>query len=191
MDFTDVYSLGTAFLPASLHVRPAHRSIDAVGLLRGDLAPNTPVAVEVAAGRIPRDLVSATRTGIHLLSPRTQQVLREGGFMGWKTYPIRVNARRSSLLDGYVGLVVTGRSGAIDDSRSERVILPPKTPQGQAIPAWRGLYFDPSSWDGNEFFVPSGTAHIIVGDAVRRAIEAAGLSNFRFTPLAEFERLVI
>jgi hypothetical protein len=54
---------------------------------------------------------------------------------------------------------------------------------------WKGLFFDPASWDGSDFFMPAHkVGHLFVVEEVKRAFEKAKISNVKFEPLDQFER---
>ena len=46
-----------------------------------------------------------------------------------------------------------------------------------------GLFFEPHTWDGSDFFVPVKTSLILVSERVKQAIEAARCSKVVFTRL--------
>jgi hypothetical protein len=54
---------------------------------------------------------------------------------------------------------------------------------------WKGLFFDPESWDGSDFFMPAErVGYVFVVEAVKRAFERAKIRNVEFKPLDQFER---
>jgi hypothetical protein len=55
----------------------------------------------------------------------------------------------------------------------------------------RGLYFGLDAWDGSDVFSPQGAYTVIVTDAVREAVKAAGLTNVEFVPVVEYEQLAV
>lgn len=60
---------------------------------------------------------------------------------------------------------------------------------GGVFPYWRGLYFDPDTWDGSDIFMPGGrTGWVFVLDHVRDALEKAHVKNVAFQRLDEVER---
>jgi hypothetical protein len=86
-----------------------------------------------------------------------------------------------TLRRDYGGLVVTGRCGAIDRSRSEIVLY--EYPAGW-FPDGRGLFFAEDSWDGTDVFMADDeTGYIFVTDRVRRAL--AKTANVMFEAAAE------
>jgi len=92
---------------------------------------------------------------------------------------------------GYSGLVVSGRCGAIDNSRSVQVQKAVVgNPKGHAL-VWKGLYFAEESWDGSDIFRPPGTGYIFVTEKVRAALDRAKVTNLTCTALADFERAML
>jgi hypothetical protein len=80
-----------------------------------------------------------------IVSDRVLDVLRDIGALGWSTYEVELIGRKDEPITGYQGLFVHGRCGGIDNSRS--VEIPKEYPAG-VFSVWKGLYFEPSSWDG-------------------------------------------
>lgn len=158
-------------------------------LARGEDQPAEPTEFVRDEGRTPHDVVGTTHAMLILVSERFLGVLRQHGFTGWTTFPARIFLDDGSELQGYDGLAVTGRCGAIDDSLSEEVILPPPAPGGRARPGLRGLCFPPDSWDGSDIFTAEGYAGMFVVEAVKRALQKAGITNIDFRRLSEIERI--
>lgn len=104
------------------------------------------------------------------------------------TFPVRVALDGSRELQGYRGLAVTGRCGAIDDSLSAEILLPPPVPGGRAGRALRGLCFPPASWDGSDVFTAEDYAGAFVVNRVKEALEAARVTNVEFSRLSTLER---
>ena len=77
-----------------------------------------------------------------------------------------------------------GRCGPIDNSRSE--IIQKRLPGGW-VPHWKGLYFDPATWDGSDIFQPEGTGYILVVESVKRALVRAKVKNLVFKRLDEID----
>ncbi|HEY8241357.1 MAG TPA: DUF1629 domain-containing protein, partial [Kiritimatiellia bacterium] len=116
-----------------------------------------------------------------VISVRVVDALKAGRFSGWETYPIDLFGKDGSRISGYHGLAVIGRCGLIDNSRSVKI---QKIYPGGVFPAWRGLYFDPETWDGSDLFMLANKwGHILVVDAVKRAFEKAKVTNVAFTAL--------
>jgi hypothetical protein len=156
----------------------------------GKRSPRTTLQFKPALGSRLEDLLTTTWIVPLLLSPRFHQLLRDHDFTGWTAHPAEVELRRGERAE-YGALAVSGRSGPIDDKRSERVVLPPAAPGGNEVPGLRGLLFDPRSWDGSDVFTPEGSTFVLVTDRVRDAIAAAGLTNVALERITEIERMAV
>lgn len=137
-------------------------------------------------GNNPPDIIRATIATTVIVADRIVDILKLQNFSGWETYGIELIGKDGEVIPGYQGLAVHGRCGPIENDRSVKFdkIMP-----GGIYPWWRGLYFDPASWDGSHVFMPSGRAGwIFVVDDVKQAFEKAKVRNVTFTSLDEVER---
>ncbi|MCO6436247.1 MAG: hypothetical protein J5J06_04075 [Phycisphaerae bacterium] len=115
----------------------------------------------------------------------------EQGFTGWSTYEVKVFGKTDEIT-GYKGLSVLGRCGPTDDSKARLVWVEPN-PEHMGMPGLPvtavqqkfGLYFDPDTWDGCDFFLPEGSAWIFVTERVAKALKKARATNVSLTPLPE------
>lgn len=128
---------------------------DILNLKKGELNPPVPVPYRYAGGKtIPEDFIWTATSGF-IISDRIRELFVSCNFTGWKTYPISLYGKGGNLIDGYHGFAVTGRVGEIDFSRSKIVSIPPIV-VGKPNIVKMGIYFDESSWDGNDFFFTMG-----------------------------------
>jgi hypothetical protein len=159
---------------------------DAWAVLRAEKSPPVPVEARYAMGRTkPSDFIRTTLATPFIISDRVVEILKAGGFSGWRTYPIDLFDKGGVRIPGYHGLAVHGRCGPVDDSRSVKLdkILP-----GGIFPRWYGLFFDPATWDGSDVFMTSSDqAWVFVVEAVKRAFERAQVTNVRFESLDTIE----
>jgi len=104
-------------------------------------------------------------------------------------FPVRLGAKNGSPVPGYQGLIVTGRCGDIDKSRS----VPFEKPMGKGTAStyYKGLFFEEATWDGSDIFRPAGTGFVFVTQKVKDVLSKMGATNFRFESLAEFERAAL
>lgn len=157
-----------------------------VEYLRAESVPPTPIKFRREVGRRVTDLMNGSAVAYRLLSPRAVQVLGDAGLTGWKTYPVVIEPEGlHGATDGYVGLSVDGRCGPVrrEMARTETRISPAGHPYMAAV----GLFFDPSSWDGSDVFVPTNTGHLMVTRRFVTAVTRARLSNFAFEPASDYE----
>jgi hypothetical protein len=178
-------------LRGSLVAEPAKgaggSAVRAVAL--GERRMDEPLGFRCAEGSKVRDVIATTWIVPFLISPKLMGALE--GFTGWDRHPARIVLPDGKRVDNHVALTVSGRSGPIDDSLSEEVILPRPVPEGNEVPGLRGLLFDPATWDGSDIFTPEATTFVIVTDAVREALEAASPSNLRLERITEIERMKV
>lgn len=185
--FSKTFRLGESGASRAFRVEIAVAAKDAFPITRGEIQPAQPVIAKWCMGaRVPSDFIWATLVGLVLISDRVANVLREQGARGWSTYEVAVLGKGGETIPGYQGLVVHGRCGPIDNSRSVEVM---KECPGGVFPTWQGVYFDSASWDGSGIFMADGrTAWIFVVESLRRAFERAHLKNVAFKALADIER---
>jgi hypothetical protein len=76
---------------------------------------------------------------------------REANITGWTVTPTTVLTKLGEkTLDNYFAVSVTGRTNVIDYLKTDIVFK--QFPGGQ-FPHFKGLYFDPESWDGTDIFM--------------------------------------
>lgn len=160
---------------------------DDFGLVRAEAHPIHPVTVEWAMGSAePGEVIWTTHAVPIIIADSVVQLLRTHGFTGWSLYPVSVQDKQKQPVPAYSGLAITGRCGNLDHSMSVEVhrIFP-----GGIFPVWKGLFFDPATWDGSDFFMPAQRfGFVFVVEEVKKALERAKIRNVKFTPLEQFER---
>lgn len=161
----------------------------ALPMLRGELRRITPIEGRWAlGGRKPSDVVWTTLALPVLMHQKVVDLLRNEGFTGWDSVPCNLHSPDGESWP-YAFLTVRGRCGAIDDRKS--VQFDKQYPEG-IFPAWKGLYFDPDSWDGSDVFMPTGdVGWIFVSERAKSALDKARVSNISCTPLDKVERVQI
>lgn len=121
-----------------------------------------------------------------IVSDSVVQLLRSHGFTGWSLYDVSVRDKQGQLVPGHHGLAITGRCGNIDWASGIEV---PRIRPAGIFPVWKGLFFDPESWDGSDFFMPAErVGHKLVVEEVKKAFDRAKIRNVEFTRLDQFER---
>jgi hypothetical protein len=163
---------------------------EALLLRRGEAGRGQAVRARWAMGAAkPGDVIWSTLAMPLLISERAVGILRDGRFKGWDVVPVELSDKTGAPLPTHYYLGIHGRCGPIDDRRSVKFdkIMP-----GGAFQWWRGLFFDPATWDGSDLFMPQGNVGwIFVVEAVKRAFEKGKVKNIRFTALDEVERMKI
>jgi hypothetical protein len=157
------------------------------GLIRAEVHPAHPIPVEWAMGEAqPGEVFWTTHAVPIIIAPSVVQLLRTHGFTGWSLYPVSVRSKGGQPTPDYNGLAVTGRCGNLDHSMSVEV---PRIYPGGIFPVWKGLFFDPASWDDSDFFMPAQRfGFVFVAEEVKKTFERAKIRNAKFTPLDQFER---
>jgi hypothetical protein len=160
---------------------------DDFGITRAEVQPVAPIPVQWAMGSAePMQVMWTTHAIPIIVAESVVQLLRSHGFTGWSLYDVTVRDKQGHLVPGHSGLSVTGRCGNIDWASG--IEVPRIFPAG-IFPVWKGLFFDPESWDGSDFFMPAErVGYVFVVEAVKKAFERAKIRNVEFKPLDQFER---
>ena len=160
---------------------------ESFALTRAEMHPSHPIPVKWAMGSAKPDAVVHTTYATPIIfADSVVQLLRSHEFTGWSLYEVAVHDKQGKRVPGYQGFAVTGRCGDIDWARGIEVSR--IRPAG-IFPVWKGLFFDPDSWDGSDFFMPAQTVgYVLVVEEVKKAFERAKIMNVSFTPLDQFER---
>jgi hypothetical protein len=131
------------------------------------------------------DLIWTSQGVPIVVSDRVIGILSEEGFTGWDTYPVTVVGQDGRVIENYRGLAITGRCGPLDSSMSLVVLR--QYPAG-TFPVRRGRFFDPSTWDGSDLFMPQRPAeHVFALAEVRVAFNRARIRNVEFQRIDELE----
>lgn len=189
LDLRHVFVLGEAYIRGALQAQPTS-SVDFYGLLTGDVRPDLPIRFKCVRKGLEPDILAAGSPTLLLTSARLSELLMRERFSGWTTYEVDISCK-PSLTTKYLGLTVTGRSGPIDDASSEAMILPPADPTRRPLRRWRGLFFDPRTWDGSDVFLADGSLWVFVTERVAEAVRSANLSNVELRTASEIERAAL
>lgn len=155
-------------------------------LTRAELHPDHPIAVQWAMGSThPVEVIWTTHAVPILVAESVVQLLRSHNFTGWSLYDVTVHGKQGELIPGYHGLAITGRCGEI---QWDKGIPEPKVYPARVSTVWRGLFFDPASWDGSDLFVPTNGNYVCVVEAEKKAFKKAKVHNVVFEALDQFER---
>jgi len=160
---------------------------EAFGLTRAELCPPRSISAEWAMGRAkPVEVIRTTFAAPIIIADSVVQLLRMQGFTGWSLYEVAVCGKQGQTIPGYHGFSVKGRCGNIDWAKGVEV---PRIRPAGIFPVWKGLLFDPESWDGSDFFMPAErVGYVFVVEEVKNAFQRAKIRNVDFTPLDQFER---
>jgi hypothetical protein len=186
--FELVHCLGEPGDSESFRVNMSVSVEEAFGITRGEIQLNRSISARwTMGGSAPADVIRTTMAIPYIVHDRVVDIL--GQFTGWSTYPVEVYGKLEARVGGYRGLSINGRCGPIDKTKSQPIM---KKFPARMSKAWRGLFFDPSTWDGTDLFMPHGNnGWIFVVDEVRRAFERAKVENVTFTALDQIEQLTL
>jgi len=157
-------------------------------LLYGTLRPKKPIVVKWFMGGAPKDVIWTGHAVPVIVSDRFIEILRREKFTGWSTYPVKVYGKDCKEIPGYHGLAITGRAGPIDESKSEIVVRDPIAPGGRPLIRRKGLYFDPTTWDGSDLFLCGKWGGIFIRGNVKRTLERAKVRNVSYAVTTEVEQ---
>ncbi len=162
---------GNRWFYADLEDHPVHFE-----LMRGEWIPDEPLKTYWSMGRAEPDEISrGCGVSWFYLNSRVQQLFRDHNLTGWSTYPMVLHNKAGKVCEGYAGLCVTGRCGAIDKQRSK---LAPGETSNKQFPLRVGIYFEESSWDGSDFCCPEGVnAYMFVTEKVRNLFGSIPISS--------------
>ena len=151
----------------------------AFGLIRAEFVPPEPVSAAWVYGRRrPGDFIWTSFAAPIIVSDRVVRVFRENAVHGWTTYKVALSDRAGEPIEGYSGLAIKGRCGPMQPDRRQEIRKP--GPVGNVITVYRGLFFDPLSWDGADIFVPEGTGLVLMMDTVVAALKFAAVTGVEF-----------
>lgn len=156
---------------------------DALTFMRGTGTARGLSARWAMGGKVPSDFVGTTLATPVMISQRVVDLMQAERFTGWVTSPCRVFGRGGEQYDYHL-LGITGRCGPMRYERSEvfRKMLP-----GGPTNYLRGMYFDPETWDGSDFFLAGKTVVKIVTKRVQQAFRKHKIRNVEMAPLTEVE----
>jgi hypothetical protein len=196
LDFSKFYELSDPLANRPLRLRTTTESEwlsaeDAAALARGRFRLDTSLKLEASMGGQATDFLWSELVHIVCISSHVVDLLTAHRCSGWSTYPVEVYDRKGNLLPDYHGFAVTGPECQRDKSRSKIVEKPPPAPRGRSYKVYKGLYFDESCWDGNDFFWVRPFGGMIITEKVYRLFKKHKVRNVRMIPLPEVERDVI
>lgn len=185
--FDQLYLLGEPGASRAFRADLALSTDEAFAVTRHELRWNEPVIANWMMGaKSPVDVIWTGYAAPLLVSERVVDLLGSLGALGWSTYEVKVLGKGGESISGYRGLAVHGRCGPVENSKS--IEIPRRYPAG-IFPVWKGLYFDPGTWDGSHLFMPAGRAGwIFAVDEVKQAFERAKVKNIALRRLSDVER---
>jgi hypothetical protein len=185
MDASHTFVFGNAHERDALWVRSDDGEKVDYDLLSGKWLPSQSIVFLTHQGRIPKDLIPSSDLWAVLISDKFRDSLVAHRFSGWHTYSAEVYGANGKLLRGYSGLSITGRSGKIDEAKSQ-VVEEGRYPTGRLRRMKQGLIFPPESWDGSDIFLAGDWGFIFCTERVAEVLRLANLTNVRLTRASEY-----
>jgi hypothetical protein len=125
------------------------------------------------------------------INQATVDILKQSSLSGWSIIPVTVKNKFGAILaDNYFAMTVHGRTNPIDYLKRDIVI---KQMAGGKFPYFKGLYFDPESWDGSDIFMTKAdvdgkkTAFIYVTKKFVDTFKKHKIANISFENFNDFE----
>jgi hypothetical protein len=143
-------------------------------IIRGTVSPAIPIHIKLHELSKISDIIWIASDTM-AVTDDVISVFTKYNIVGWTTYPLLSEPQNDSNAKKYHGLAITGRCGAINYSRS--VPIQRRYPAG-VFPAFQGIYFDESSWDGSDIFMtPPESIWTFVTERVRSALQECAINN--------------
>lgn len=117
-------------------------------------------------------------------------ILRKNEISGWSAIPVTIESKNGIKNSSFSALKIHGRANAIDYLESDVVFV--QTPRGRSA-SFKGLYFEPESWDGSDLFMSrsdnygKSTAFVYASKKLVEIFKKAKVKNIKFTNFNDFE----
>ena len=196
MNIKEFYDFGDKYVSSTIQVHAVALNrdrnenseySDKQMLLLGNYSGITfPVVFKQEYGKKLQDMLGTGWAGFYLISDNMKTVLEDNNLTGWKTFAVKVLTKKGEEIEGYHGLSITGRCGAIDYSKSE-IIEKRMIPTGPLAKFRKGLHVGLDKWDGSDFFLPEKNFGTIVTSRAADILKKNKLTNIRLENLADIE----
>lgn len=137
------------------------------------------------------DVLPTGFAGLYLVSDKVKSVLDSCNFKGYCLRRISLLGKRKEKIDGYWLLSITSKVGQILNEKSQKRTMPPLVPWADPYEAHFGLFFDPMTWDGSDFFRPENMFYTFVLEGVKDVFEQNKITNCEFKKISEMQNMVL
>lgn len=195
----DFYIFHSQLLPSTLqaHCLSLSQQQDANGLfeehqlIRGEYGRlKFPLVFKQEYGNKLADILDTGWASLYLISDNLKKLLEHNGLSGWRTFPVAVLSKEGREIEGFHGLSITGRCGAIDFTKTE-IIKKALVPGGPMGEFYKGLPIDIETWDNSDFFIPDNYFGIIISKQAFEILNGSHLSNIHLLSISEVEIMKI
>ena len=132
------------------------------------------------------DILCAGWPGLYVVSERFRDVMN--GLTGVDFLPVNILDKNLRDIEvNYFRPLITGKSGPLRKELS-REVLSKRIESGPEFIKKVGLYFDPESWDGCDFFSPDQTLFIFITAKAKELASNYNFTNVRIEPISEEEK---
>lgn len=165
---------------------PIDLQINYVKLIQGNYEGfEFPVVFQQNRGKKITDILDTGFPGFYLLSNTLISILKDNGFTGWKTYPVRIYDKEGNDVRGFQGLSVTGSCGHTYYKESS-IFEKKYVSNGPVYKFYKGEFVN--EWDGSDFFLPENTIDTIVTKKVADELKKNKITNLCLDNLEDIER---
>lgn len=159
---------------------------DRIRLTRGELQ-SPGLKFIFSRGKNWTNLILTDIPSFYLVTEKFIQVLKENSITGWKAIDIELYGKDRKQILGYLGLVITGRCGDIDDSKIKCELR--YGPSGGGYFEKTGYYFEESSWDHSDLFCPGDRGTIFTSKRFEEVLLATKVSNIILVNITKIQRI--
>ncbi len=183
IDFDTLYSIRPS-LGDSIFTADFELDLDSLGAtVRGDIPADKPLHAHWIEGNSePGALIGSVGLSTLVVSEPLFQSL--SGLSGFSSVPVFLEGKQGQKVGNYFLIIVHGRCGPIDPTRSQLITGNPKDE-----PILKGLYFSDEDWDKSDLFMTHEKTYFVFGTEkiLKKFIELAP-NEVAFTPLAQMEQ---
>lgn len=137
-------------------------------------------------GRNMRDVLDTRYPPAYLISDRLKTLLEENQITGWTSYPIELYDKKKNRIEGYHGFSVVGQAGKMDLSK-QPIISIPSGVYNKPVNVYDGGYFDPTTWDGSDFFILKDSYFVIVTKRVYELLKKHKITALEFEQVSKLQ----
>ena len=162
-------------------------NIDRRELLRGNITPESSINIyHYMGGKHPQDVVWTSLIGVIAMHEKVFKLMENNDISGWKKYPVNVYDRYGKLYDDFAGISVTGKSGPLDWSGSQRVQVLTKSKGSSPLYDLIGATIEHEYWDGSDIFMPEGTTYLLATERLVEILKNINVRNIDYVRITEW-----
>lgn len=132
------------------------------------------------------DFIDTGWPQLYLISEKVKEVLEKNSLKGWSTESVQILGENNKLIKGYYLFSITGRIGNIDYSRC-KVVEKKYSENGPSVKVVRGLIFEPSNFEENDFFMANNSYKIFLSEKAKFYFLKNKISNVNFINVEDVE----